>query len=1021
MNLIPQAPDRSRKSGVDVLRSQARFGLCHRSPSFLNSELGMLWQRRGTSRRHRFSLLLSSRVANRTTRSIMRIACLLALLQSPISTLAAAPIPAAEIADLQAASVKAKAAKPGSAEQRRACKRIVRGGKSLLTSHPADPLRFQVLGMMLQNQKVVLKLEANDRNRDVLYDICSQLTQARDEWAGVRLEADLLLSERDLSARDASLEEREQALVALIERYRGTAAEPKSLMIGAVIAKELGSGELLRFIEQTMDERCAGHPKVIAFRRNVLSLKALAVKCQGKFTRADGVEFYVPGDRIGHQSLLVYWSQQSSTSERYMKEIKGQQDLYPGAFEVYSFNLDELPDAGEKVLRDMDLDWHAMHLPDGRRNIAYQAYGAGDPVSLFVNAFGYTVLNPFGANPDAHVGVMSLDGGIFKISEARLSHDRYLAQLQSLFVGDFLVTERASLNTQIPNDPNTHLSGRSKRSAKPEGTPKSEIPNQAQLPSPKLGAIQDCFVPPPFRYRLTREEALANYTKAEKLCKDAIAQHADAPDLWVVRNRRIVALLGLWNLICDPAYLEQAVHEANTVLAEKVSPAEGVVARFCLVKAALRVEGPDAEQEIRQLIEQSGGDEAPVSAVAAAAILALEANSRTLHEEYRTQMLAFPTDSATPMWDVSSFLLDRYHRLYLLRPNSTRGDRMRSTRANIVNHQWITNAVPFPKLELKNLDGTTLSLPDDTNGRLTLLLFIEPPTEPDADFEVVQRKKGFIPKYVFQRRDYMRGVVESAVNLAETHVNNEVDVRLAFLSDDVQRVKQLMKTNDWSCSAAMVPGGMANPIVQQLGLLSADRLPNVFLLRRDGSVPWSCSGYVYKSEFGFPFAVTLAMKVHIEISDLQLAFRALVKGDYTLAARTFAGPYLASEPDRYGWRAPRHHGNAVAHIALKDWDAALLSIDKAIDAQKLYYYQGRRSKGIQHWRTDAATVTVKEPDDVLIELWAIKATILDALGRKDEATVVRRRSEEPARETSLNIYKWFHEELKTWRLAREES
>jgi hypothetical protein len=939
---------------------------------------------------------------------MIRIACLLALLQSPISTLAAASIPAAEIADLQAASVKANAAKPGSAEQRRACKRIVRGGNALLKTHPADPLRFQVLGMMLQNQKVVLKLEANDRNREVLYDICSQLTQAPDEWAGVRLEADLLLSERDLSARDASLEEREQALVALIERYRGTAAEPKSLMIGAVIAKELGSSGLLRLIEQTMDERCAGHPEVIAFRRNVLSLKALAVKCQGKFKRADGAELYVPGDRIGHQSLLVYWSQQNSTSERFMKEIKGQQELYPGAFEVYSFNLDELPDAGEKVLRDMDLDWHAMHLPDGRRNIAYQAYGAGDPVSLFVNAFGYTVLNPFGANPDAFVGVMSLDGGIFKISEARLSHDRYLAQLQSLFIGDFLVTEGASPNTQIPEHPNT------------QGIPKSELPKQAQQPAPKWQAIQSCFVPPPFRYRLTREEALANYTKAEKLCKEAIAQHADAPDLWVVRNRRIVALLGLWNLICDPAYLEQAVQEANTVLAAKVSPAEGVVARFCLVKAALREEGPHAEREIRKLVEESGGDEAPISAVAAAAILALEANSRGLHEQYRARMLAIPTDSATPMWGVRSFLLDRYHRYYLLRPNSTRGDRIGSTRANIVNHEWISNATPFPKLELKNLDGTTLSLPDDTNGRLTLLLFIEPPAEPEADFEVVQRKKGFIPKYVFQKHDYIRGVVESAVDLADKHVNNEVDVRLAFLSDDVQRIKQLMKTNDWSCSAAMVPGGMANPIVQQLGLLSADRLPNVFLLRRDGTVPWSCSGYVYKSEFGFPFAVTLAMKVHIEISDIQLAARALLAGDYTLAARTFAGPFLPSEPDRFGWRAPRHHGNALAHFALKDWDAALVSIDKAIDAQKLYYYQGRRSKGIQHWRTDAATVTVKEPDDILTELWAIKAIILDALGRKDEATVVRRRSEEPARETYLNIYKIFHEQLKTWRLAREE-
>ena len=923
---------------------------------------------------------------------------LLAFLQLALvhSAFAADPIPQEEVAALQKAALVAQGAKPGSAEQRRACKRVVRSGKSLVDAHPEAPNRFDLLGLMLQNQKVVLKLETNDRNRDVLYGICSQLAGAPGEWAELRLEADLLLSERDLSARDASLEERAQALVALIDSYRGTTAEPKSLMIGAVLAEDLGSDELLRFIEQAMDERCPGHPEVIAFRRSVLSLKSLSVKCQGRYTRSDGTVLNIPGDRIGHQSLLVYWSQESSSSEEFMKEVRAQQELFPGAFEVYSFNLDELPDAGEKVLREMGLDWHAMHLPGGKRNVSYQAYGAGVPMAIFVNAFGYTVLNPFGASPDTQ-GWRSVDGGVFKISESRLSHDRYLAQLQSLFIGEFLVAEESEHRGERDEHPTTNI----------------------QQPTSKLGSdkLQTCFVPPPLRYRLTREEALANYEKAEKLCREAIAQHADASELLAVRNRRIIALLGMWNLACDPSHLEQAVDEANTVLAAKVSPAEGVVARFCLARVVLREEGPHAEAAIRELVEASGGDSAPATAVAAAAILALEANSRELHEEYRARMLAFSTDSANPMWGVRSFLLNRYHRFYLLKPNTTRGDRMGWTRSHIVNHGWHTNAVPFPKLELKNLDGSALSLPDDTNGRLTLLLFIEPPPATEADYPVVEGKKGFVPKDVFQLRDYVRGVVESATDLASQHVNGEVDVRLAFLTDDAQRVKQLMATNDWSCAAALVPGGLANPMVQQLGILSADRLPNVFLLQRDGTVAWSCSGLVYKSEFGFPFAVTLAMKVHIEISDIQRAYRALVAGDYKQAARTFAGPFLPALPDRYGWRAPRHHGGALAHMALKDWDGALVCIDKAIDARKLRYFQGRRSKGIDNWRKDAATVTVKEPDDILSELWAIKAIILEALGRKDEAAQMRSRSQEPAREEHMSIYKEFHEALKAWRVG----
>jgi len=130
-------------------------------------------------------------------------------------------------------------------------------------------------------------------------------------------------------------------------------------------------------------------------------------------------------------------------------------------------------------------------------------------------------------------------------------------------------------------------------------------------------------------------------------------------------------------------------------------------------------------------------------------------------------------------------------------------------------------------------------------------------------------------------------------------------------------------------------------------------------------------------------------------------------------------PISPSYPIVLAGAPPRHHGHALAHLALKDWDAALESIDKAIDARKLRYYRGRRSKAIEDWRKDAATVTVKEPDDILTELWAIKAIILDALGRKDEAAVMRKRSQQPAREESMSIYKEVHDNLKAWRLARD--
>jgi len=207
-------------------------------------------------------------------------------------------------------------------------------------------------------------------------------------------------------------------------------------------------------------------------------------------------------------------------------------------------------------------------------------------------------------------------------------------------------------------------------------------------------------------------------------------------------------------------------------------------------------------------------------------------------------------------------------------------------------------------------------------------------------------------------------------------------------------------------------------MVRQLGVYSADRLPNVFLLRRDGTIAWRASGLWYKNEYGFPFANLLGMKIHVEVCDVEHAYRALEKGDYKEAARVFAGPYQPWNPDRFGWRPPRYHGKALALMGLKDWEAALESIDTAIEAQKLRHFSGRRRKHAIHWRMDAATVVVEKPDDVIVELWATKAVILDKLGRKEDAARVRKRSEEPVEPGHPSIYWLFHQRLKKWRLSR---
>ena len=177
-----------------------------------------------------------------------------------------------------------------------------------------------------------------------------------------------------------------------------------------------------------------------------------------------------------------------------------------------------------------------------------------------------------------------------------------------------------------------------------------------------------------------------------------------------------------------------------------------------------------------------------------------------------------------------------------------------------------------------------------------------------------------------------------------------------------------MKRNQWSCEATVVPNGLENPMVRQLGILSADRIPNVFLVRRDGTIAWHSSGFFLKSDFGYPFALRLAMKVHTEVCDVEHAYQALKDGEYAEARRVFSGPFLPEKDERYRWRAPRFHGRALANAGLKQWDAALADIETSIASHL---------KEFDH--------VAGKPCGIMPILQRVRARVLEKLGRREEA------------------------------------
>lgn len=875
-----------------------------------------------------------------------------------------AGIPQNEITALQAEFTEIKT-QTSASKKRRSCKTISRRGESLIEAAPQAPNRFQVLSIMFQSQKLLLEMDNTERNRKNLIDISIKLAQAPDAFADLRLEADLLSSNMELDAKDASKKERVEALTAMIARYKNTPAEAKCLMVASLIARKIESRELEQEIVTLMTERFAGDPEVVQFRLNNLGFGRADVPFSGNFKRTDGTTISFPVDQLGHTSIVVFWSNQMPGFETELKKIQEKISPFLDQLSVFSFNMDTLPDAGGKQLRSLGLNWTALDLPDGKNSRLARIFGDKIPYGYLVNAHGHTLLMSSIAKHDSLHGKDIRSQSEELISDELMPHPRGLAQLQSLFIGDFLVTE-----------------------SKPQPASAAD-----SLPQEKLAAIQACFTPIPMRYQLTPAQALAGYTDAEKLCREAITQFPKASDLWRVQNYRIIALLGMWKMAIEPKHLDAAVAEARGLLPKDLPKGADVVSRFCLAQSALRVDGVNAKSVITEFIDQCGGDAAPDSAHAAAVILSLDAHSKELLSQYRQKFLEIQTENDPMLWPVANFLYDRYHSSQLMQATDSRQDRQES-RSFITSNQWITPSPSFPATALKTLDGGTLNLPKDTEGKLTLVIFVEPPAGNDEQIPI--EITGTIAA---ANQNPTPGIIGLANQLAAQHAHGDVEVVVAFLSEDTARIQALVKKHGWKCQIAMVPGGLSHPLVRKIGVVSADRIGNIYLLRGDGSTVWHTTGLRNKFVFGNEFSAYLGMSVQIEICDITRAYKALEQGDFKQAADYFASSFPEKTDERFGWNAPRYHARALANMKLELWDAALGDIDKAIASHDPKIFGHNKDS----------------PSESVMEMRTVRAIILEKLGRKEEAKEAQTLANLKPTSYQPTIYSTFHANLKKFR------
>jgi hypothetical protein len=814
------------------------------------------------------------------------------------------------------------AAREGTSEarQRLAVRRVIRDAEELIEARADSPDRFPVLEFLFRARQQLIALDDDSQHRKALLETARELIKAPDDMAGLRLEADLLLSQADLARQGANAEARATALRPFIERYLDTPVEAKVLRLAMVMALELGDNRLVTDLQEMIEQRFAGDLGMIAFQRDKLGGQVFGAPFTGNFERSDGKTLRFPMDGLGRSTMFLFWSKENGGEET----LKGlaaasleMKEELAGRLEIISFNLDGLPDAGESIVRGHGVDWPVLHLPGGRESPVYNAYVRSDPRILTVSPTGYTALIMSGttrqkANEEGEPDY----GRMFQSSLARNWTDpRYVAHLSSLMAGDFLVFDPAG--GIDPARPPELKAGATSEVVQP-------LPRTAaSVPEATLRAIQDCFIAPPRRYRLSHSEVLENYSKAADLCRQAIAAHPAAPDLWIVRNRLMVALLGLWKTEAKLAHLEAAIAEAKTALAASSPPGCDLIARFCIARGELRDPEVLPKVVLETFVRDNGGENASGTVLAAAALLALDVADRKHFDAYRTTILKEHTELPM-MWIFSSFLLDRYHDYWLFQVPFTAGWSYGRRESHVLTKGDSEEALRLLRTELRTLEGEPLRIPEDLDSQWTAILFAKPgpwskkrddglPAAPDR-------------------------LAKQLADFSTTRPSGDLKVFIAMVDGDPAAIRAGFEGKEPPCPLLSVPDGMNNPLIHRLGILSEDTQLNSVLFNKDGRITAVVSGLGSQSGKGGTTIANVIMQ-----DDEKTVVAALEKGDIEAAkARIFslAPPFDPEAVDERG-RKLRKPQIGLAHLrararvymALGEWDKALADAEEVVQSQ----------------------------------------------------------------------------------------
>ena len=847
-------------------------------------------------------------------------------------------IPAAEITGLDAKLEKAGES-ASAARKKLAIRRVIREGEALLKKHPSAPNRYEALGVLFRSQQALVSLDNSTANRKTFLETSKKLAAAPNEYAALRLDADLLLTQAESARKGADSHARSDALRPLVERYRDTDVEPKVIRIAMIMALELGNTKLVNDLRKVVAERFPGNMDLINFQREKLAGQVFGAPFIGGFERSDGTMARFPLDFLGTTTAIYCWSKEGDGLEDLKalaadwKKAKVEHNA-AGRFQFVSMNMDDLPDAGEGILREHGLDLQALKMPKGQENPIYQTYVKRDtPTIVIVSPNGYVALYQSGGRSNR-----TYERRLQSMLASQWAQSHNTSLLQSVYSGEFLV-----IQPDGDFDP----------AAPPELKAIKKGPISGSIPADELRAIQSCFIEPPLRYSTPQNQTIANYEKANSLCLAAIAAHPKAPDLWIVRNRRITALMGLWKTRADQKAFASAVTEAKAAIESGYPKGTDVVAQLCLARQALRAPDAKPKEIIESFVKSAGGKEASAPALLAASLLALDTGARRLHDQYRQTFLGkYATDPT--MWTATSFLLDRYLRYWLYHPPYTAGWTYGRRQGHFLAIGTPEEAQRKFETELKTLNGETVKIPESSDGKWTVISFV--PTAAGNGY--LKRYAAFVSARPFQDTKLIVAVLDDDAESA--------DKLLKEKAAELEKRRQQPDT----FPTLLVPGGLQNPIVRQLGMVTDEEKPknNILMIRPDGSIAVALSGLTMGAQKG-----SVIQNV-IEFHDEELVDKALAKGDLDEAKRlAFAhAPVEQVRPED----APRN------------WKPKVLTVPHLRSRAKVYLAMGELKAAqadIQevYLKVNTAAGYISMRTRELEETEALKASILTALEKAE--------------------------------------